>query len=156
MKDEDARINRVEAYLYEGRWHTKEKLRCDSCSKRCQFVFQIETVLSCPKCALKTIEFFFKTSDREYVNMRSIEDVLFNTRKETIKRERSKSNLKTRFEVLTRDRFKCVLCGAVAQEVKLEIDHIVPVSKGGKTEMSNLRTLCFPCNRGKGDTYGQD
>ena len=34
--------------------------------------------------------------------------------------------------------------------VKLEVDHIVPVSAGGTDEMSNLRVLCCECNRGKG------
>src|ERR1035437_9723912 len=33
--------------------------------------------------------------------------------------------------------------------VKLEMDHSVPVSKGGKTEESNLQTLCRRCNRAK-------
>ena len=31
----------------------------------------------------------------------------------------------------------------------LEVDHIVPVSKGGKTEADNLQTLCWRCNRSK-------
>ena len=33
----------------------------------------------------------------------------------------------------------------------LEIDHIIPVSKGGLTEESNLQTLCWKCNRSKSD-----
>jgi 5-methylcytosine-specific restriction endonuclease McrA len=33
--------------------------------------------------------------------------------------------------------------------VTLHIDHIVPVSKGGASEMDNLQTLCFDCNEGK-------
>ncbi|MBR5502670.1 MAG: HNH endonuclease, partial [Oscillospiraceae bacterium] len=31
----------------------------------------------------------------------------------------------------------------------LEIDHIIPVSKGGVTEEGNLQTLCWKCNRAK-------
>lgn len=34
--------------------------------------------------------------------------------------------------------------------MKLHVDHIMPISKGGKTEPSNLRTLCIDCNLGKG------
>lgn len=41
----------------------------------------------------------------------------------------------------------CALCGATE---KLEIDHIVPVKKGGRTERSNLQPLCQSCNRKKG------
>jgi 5-methylcytosine-specific restriction endonuclease McrA len=33
--------------------------------------------------------------------------------------------------------------------VKLEVDHIKPISKGGKTVLNNLQTLCMDCNRGK-------
>lgn len=56
-----------------------------------------------------------------------------------------------RYDVLRRDKFRCQLCGATASDgVKLHVDHILPVSKGGRTEMSNLRTLCERCNMGKG------
>lgn len=59
-----------------------------------------------------------------------------------------------RYDVLKRDGFRCQICGRTAQDgVKLHVDHIVPVSKGGKTEMSNLRTLCSDCNVGKKDKY---
>ena len=57
-----------------------------------------------------------------------------------------------RYQVLARDNFRCQICGATqADGVKLHVDHIFPVSKGGKTELSNLRTLCERCNMGKRD-----
>ncbi|KKN44964.1 hypothetical protein LCGC14_0687850 [marine sediment metagenome] len=56
-----------------------------------------------------------------------------------------------RFKVLKRDRHTCTGCGARAPDVELEVDHIVPVSKGGTDELSNLRTLCKDCNIGKGN-----
>ena len=57
-----------------------------------------------------------------------------------------------RYDVLRRDGFRCQICGASAKDgIKLHVDHIFPVSKGGKTEMSNLRTLCERCNKGKSD-----
>lgn len=57
-----------------------------------------------------------------------------------------------RYDVMKRDNFKCVLCGRGASDgVTLEVDHIIPVSKGGLTELDNLRTLCYDCNRGKSD-----
>jgi 5-methylcytosine-specific restriction endonuclease McrA len=33
---------------------------------------------------------------------------------------------------------------------RLEVDHKIPVAKGGRNEIENLWALCFECNRGKG------
>src|SRR5580704_3555818 len=51
-----------------------------------------------------------------------------------------------RAAVLVRDGGRCRKC---RRAIKLEMDHIVPVSKGGETEESNLQTLCRRCNRAK-------
>jgi hypothetical protein len=51
-----------------------------------------------------------------------------------------------RAAVLVRDGGRCRNC---RRAIKLEMDHIIPVSKGGKTEESNLQTLCRRCNRAK-------
>jgi len=51
-----------------------------------------------------------------------------------------------RAEVLLRDGARCRRCRTA---VNREIDHIVPLSKGGKTEEDNLQTLCRRCNRRK-------
>ena len=51
-----------------------------------------------------------------------------------------------RAEVLLRDSARCRRCRT---PIRLEVDHIIPVSKGGKTEESNLQTLCRRCNRRK-------
>ena len=70
------------------------------------------------------------------------------------KYQRSLMTDSLRYNILRRDHFRCTICGASADEgAKLEVDHIKPISKGGKTEPSNLRTLCRSCNRGKSDKY---
>ena len=59
---------------------------------------------------------------------------------------------KLRYQVLKRDNFKCCACGASPAKdpsVELHIDHIVPYSKGGDTQIDNLQTLCSKCNLGK-------
>ncbi len=48
-----------------------------------------------------------------------------------------------REEVFNRDGHYCKICG---EEHNLHIDHIIPLSKGGKTELSNLQVLCKKCN----------
>jgi len=59
---------------------------------------------------------------------------------------------KLRFEVFKRDNFTCRYCGRKTPDVILEVDHVIPKSKGGKDEIENLVTSCFECNRGKGGT----
>lgn len=56
---------------------------------------------------------------------------------------------KMRFDVFKRDGFQCQYCGATPPSVVLEVDHVHPVSKGGKNRVDNLLTSCFECNRGK-------
>jgi hypothetical protein len=59
-----------------------------------------------------------------------------------------------RFKVFQRDRFRCVACGnspATDPACKLHVDHIEPFSKGGRTTLDNLRTLCAACNWSRGD-----
>jgi hypothetical protein len=53
--------------------------------------------------------------------------------------------------VLARDKWKCLSCGRSSREdgVLLEVDHIIPRSKGGSDDMINLQTLCKKCNIGK-------
>lgn len=62
-------------------------------------------------------------------------------------------SLSLRYKVLSRDRFRCVICGrspAKDPSIELHVDHIHPWSKGGQNTEENLRTLCFDCNLGKG------
>ena len=63
-----------------------------------------------------------------------------------------KGLLKLRFYILQRDNFTCQYCGRTPQDgAKLEIDHIIPRKKGGKTYEGNLTTSCWECNQGKKD-----
>ncbi|MBQ9472253.1 MAG: HNH endonuclease [Ruminococcus sp.] len=74
----------------------------------------------------------------------------------TAKAERRKMSQDLRYRIMKRDNFRCVLCGRSAKDgVSLHVDHIKPISKGGKTIESNLRTLCSDCNLGKRDKYDE-
>lgn len=77
--------------------------------------------------------------------------------KETIKQERKIMNDDIRYNVLKRDNYTCQICGVTVKDgAKLHVDHLIPVSKGGKTVMSNLQTLCDRCNIGKSNKIEDD
>lgn len=49
-----------------------------------------------------------------------------------------------RKEVLRRDGYRCGNCNA--ENMRLDVHHIVPVSAGGSNRLTNLKTLCFDCH----------
>lgn len=63
-----------------------------------------------------------------------------------------------RFQILERDGFRCRYCGRSKDEpgVILEVDHAVPVTRGGTDAPDNLITACESCNQGKGSRVGAD
>jgi len=63
---------------------------------------------------------------------------------------------KTRFEIFKRDSFTCQYCGKKAPDIVLHLDHITPVSMGGKNNLLNYVTSCVECNTGKGATMLSD
>ena len=81
-----------------------------------------------------------------------------------IRRKRNKSGAK-RLKIYMRDKYRCQYCGIKQGQVNkalqggprkmtaedLDLDHIYPASRGGKTIPENLVTSCKPCNRRKAD-----
>ena len=68
------------------------------------------------------------------------------------KEQRALMTNKLRDFIKNRDNFTCCSCGNSTHSepnLLLEIDHIIPVSKGGCTVEDNLQTLCWKCNRTK-------
>lgn len=68
------------------------------------------------------------------------------------KEQRTLMTKKLREFIKARDHFTCCNCGnstSIEPNLLLEIDHIIPVSKGGRTVEDNLQTLCWKCNRAK-------
>ena len=56
-----------------------------------------------------------------------------------------------RKKIFERDDYTCVYCGKSLWKngIKLEVDHIIPISKGGTDDIDNLTTSCRKCNREK-------
>lgn len=74
--------------------------------------------------------------------------------KNSAKAQRSLMTKKLREYIKRRDNYTCQCCGAsTAQQdlLLLEVDHIIPVAKGGLSTEDNLQTLCWKCNRTKSD-----
>lgn len=68
------------------------------------------------------------------------------------KNQRSLMTPELKRQVKIRDNYTCQCCGKyMPDEVGLHIDHIVPVSRGGKSILSNLQVLCDRCNLRKGN-----
>ena len=59
----------------------------------------------------------------------------------------------SRQNMYLRDLFQCQYCGDTFETDNLNIDHVKPISKGGKTNWENCVTSCIPCNSRKGDSY---
>lgn len=146
----------INAYQKENnsQWFTEDKLKCDVCNRLTNQALEVKTpdgtYLGC---------WLFKKDKKQSCGMILIQRYL--RKYETIKTrllinesfevKRKSVGLSLRYDVLSRDKFKCVICGRTAKDTTLEIDHIIPVVSGGKTIEENLQTLCFDCNRGKKD-----
>lgn len=69
------------------------------------------------------------------------------TRKYNQANQRKLMTQELRNKIKERDNYTCQICGKyMPDEVGLHIDHIVPISKGGKTVEQNLQVLCDKCN----------
>jgi len=56
----------------------------------------------------------------------------------------------SRFNLLLRDGFVCQYCSKKLDMVDLTVDHVIPRSRGGKTNWENIVCACYVCNTVKG------
>lgn len=61
-----------------------------------------------------------------------------------------------RYIVLKNAKNRCELCGIHKDEKALDVDHIVPINKGGPNVIENMQALCYTCNSQKGDRDSTD
>ncbi len=57
----------------------------------------------------------------------------------------------SRKNIITRDDFTCIYCNKKFPLEQLQLEHIVPKSRGGKTTWTNTATSCIKCNQRKAD-----
>ena len=60
-------------------------------------------------------------------------------------------NPRRRAKLIEQAQFKCQKCGKSGNLTCLEIDHIIPIAKGGNNNIENLQVLCYECNMKKFD-----
>lgn len=56
----------------------------------------------------------------------------------------------TRQNIYLRDKNTCQYCGRIFPRADLNLDHVIPVSQGGKTTWQNVVCSCLRCNHKKG------
>jgi 5-methylcytosine-specific restriction endonuclease McrA len=56
----------------------------------------------------------------------------------------------SRFNIYARDQNRCQYCGRQFARAELNLDHVVPRSRGGSTNWENVVCSCVPCNLRKG------
>ena len=60
-----------------------------------------------------------------------------------------------RMEVIERDNSTCYICNTVVNFNDVELDHLIPVSKGGNSSNENVAVSCMKCNRSRGNRINE-
>jgi len=91
-----------------------------------------------------------EASEREVRTVSSRMPVPSIVRLRTFVRFRRRAAKFSRRNIYTRDGYRCQYCGDRPPVHELTCDHVVPRSRGGRTEWANIVTCCVRCNRHKG------
>jgi len=120
------------------------KFCCIECSRKDQYGKRVRYLKVCIGCG-KRFSVRSRLKNQKYCTRKCF---LFHTSKDATTITKSK-----RFNILKRDGFSCQYCGRSVKKhgVVLHVDHIVPVSIGGRCNIENLTTACEDCNLGKSD-----
>jgi HNH endonuclease len=147
------KISRVAFVRIEQKLFAKRMLSAPVCVAQVQCIVRYTS----PKgqnSYSRALDWNFDGLRSEFAEMKQIQEAR-STATFLRQQERNRMSASLRYRVLARDNSCCTRCGATPKThgVTLHVDHVVPVSLGGKTEMGNLQTLCAPCNIGKSNRH---
>lgn len=152
--EEDLFSNLYETWMHYGRQpHYSEMNEFPSKIKSKNYINRFETWR---KALIAFIEYAEKDDIDRAKDVLQLSPLPQSEKTQKSPENRREISLGLRFKVMYRDQFKCVLCGnnpPASPGLILHVDHILPWSKGGKTEIDNLRTLCSGCNIGRSNKY---
>lgn len=143
QREREARSHAL-AHGSDGR--PRKRVRCGVCQ---HWIGSLKKAVSWPKSEGSTEFVYAHSWCRDLIVLRQALAAVESNQNEL--RRRKPISTRLRSLILERDEFCCRRCGSKAPDVRLEIDHIIPVVAGGPTEESNLQTLCEECNAGKAD-----
>jgi len=125
------------------------------CSSDCAIKnSKVTNIISCDNCGKKFNRIPSRVSDNYNCCSRECMWKYLRKINRGIKKRKKKKliNPLLRWEVFERDGFKCIYCNATREDgIKLHIDHFIPESHNGATNIGNLVTACEDCNLGKSD-----
>lgn len=141
---------------------TKQYIRYDAAARRSDLVSDVNeatemandlAVSILNRCSKKLKG--FESIPAESVK-KSASPALSNSSAKIIKTPRRCFTAKERRDIYVRDKGICGICGKFVPPDSFTIDHIVPISKGGTYEYSNLQCCCRKCNQLKADALPDD
>ena len=139
IPNENINLKKMILLIYEQGKKTNEAYKMSNIGK---------TFRSCERNIQKYSNGLIKFQDLRRSYLFSNPSILYERNKQSIRRP---LNPKLRWQVLSRDKFRCVACGRSSKETILHVDHIIPFSLMGETSLKNLRALCGECNMGRGN-----
>lgn len=166
-RDELKSINEIGTFCGDTGKLNKEKLIktekkiCNKTAISPSLDYSVKVTLYCSKINGRKYEGksqIFSSDDILFIISKGIDDKIgqFYKNKDVwdaiCRVERGKVSNAMRFSIYKRDGYRCRMCGISDRFANLEVDHIIPISKGGKSTYDNLQTLCHRCNVQKGNS----
>jgi 5-methylcytosine-specific restriction endonuclease McrA len=142
---------------YIKRKHNEREV-CNACKHIGRTFVVSPRVATCPKCnkshIAKHINAMCDLCRKEAMKQHR---KVAKDRRKAIQRKATIAESINQYKLLDRDKWRCCMCNCKVQKTNIyadnaaELDHIIPLSKGGVHTYSNVQTLCRRCNQAKTD-----